>query len=418
MAKHTFKISRIILRRRQETILRDRGQGIVEFAMAIPVFLLLALGIIEFGYLFFVYSTVFSASREAARYGASVGLNAANVPHEKDCAGIRANAVRVGSVAGVRPEQIEIRYDHGPTDGRSWDELPTCESNPKTILGDRVVVRVSVNFDPIVGIIQSFTVENVNARTILKNVDVTGDFPTPTPIPTKTFTPLPTATFTITHTVTSTHTVTITSTPTQTLTPSLTPTRTLTRTPTATRTPTETPTPGPSPTPTNTRTPTLTRTPTDTFTPGPPTATLPILPTSTPWPTSIYPECSDLTTSPVVWDTNSNTLAITLTNSSDDFETVIRSLTLAWDSASGTPELLYKITFGGWSIWMGEGPSPITVGDSPSDPYMWEPWADRSLIPNGSKTITLYFTGDITLQYVSLNLQLGDNPSTTCSINP
>ncbi|MEN4041110.1 MAG: pilus assembly protein, partial [Anaerolineaceae bacterium] len=47
-----------------------RGQGMVEFALAIPVLLLILFGIIEMGRLMFYYSSVATASREAARYGA------------------------------------------------------------------------------------------------------------------------------------------------------------------------------------------------------------------------------------------------------------------------------------------------------------------------------------------------------------
>ncbi|HEX2981595.1 MAG TPA: TadE family protein, partial [Anaerolineaceae bacterium] len=52
-----------------------RGQGMVEFALALPIILMVIFGIIEFGRLLLSYSAVFSASREAARYGAAVGDN-------------------------------------------------------------------------------------------------------------------------------------------------------------------------------------------------------------------------------------------------------------------------------------------------------------------------------------------------------
>jgi hypothetical protein len=162
---------------------RTRGQAMVEFTMAIPVFLLLSFGILEFGYLFFVYSSVFSATREAARYGASVGLVTSSVPRERDCAGIRASAVRVGTIAGITPADVDIRYDHGPSDTRAWGDLPTCESNPTTVLGDRIIVRVNIRFNPIIGIIPSFDIQNVNSRTLIKHVDVTGAFPTATASP-------------------------------------------------------------------------------------------------------------------------------------------------------------------------------------------------------------------------------------------
>ena len=56
-------------RNRKKTL----AQGIVEFALILPILLLLVLGIIEFGRLIFMYAIVTSSSREAVRYGAATG---------------------------------------------------------------------------------------------------------------------------------------------------------------------------------------------------------------------------------------------------------------------------------------------------------------------------------------------------------
>jgi len=45
------------------------GQDLVEFAIVLPVLLLLILGIIEFGVLVLDYNTISNAAREGARYG-------------------------------------------------------------------------------------------------------------------------------------------------------------------------------------------------------------------------------------------------------------------------------------------------------------------------------------------------------------
>jgi Flp pilus assembly protein TadG len=58
-----------------------RGQGLVEFAMAVPVFLLLLLGILEFGFIFDQTMTVSYATREGARNGAAFANgNATTMP--------------------------------------------------------------------------------------------------------------------------------------------------------------------------------------------------------------------------------------------------------------------------------------------------------------------------------------------------
>jgi hypothetical protein len=51
---------------------RERGQGLVEFAMLVPAFLLVLLGMLEFGFAFNHNLTLEAASREGARAGAAM----------------------------------------------------------------------------------------------------------------------------------------------------------------------------------------------------------------------------------------------------------------------------------------------------------------------------------------------------------
>ena len=48
---------------------REAGQELVEFALILPLLLLLFLGIIEFGRAILAYNTIANAAREGARYG-------------------------------------------------------------------------------------------------------------------------------------------------------------------------------------------------------------------------------------------------------------------------------------------------------------------------------------------------------------
>ena len=50
----------------------ERGAELIEFALTLPLLLLLVLGIIEFGFLFQEYEVVTNAAREGARLGALV----------------------------------------------------------------------------------------------------------------------------------------------------------------------------------------------------------------------------------------------------------------------------------------------------------------------------------------------------------
>lgn len=47
----------------------ERGQGLVEFALLLPVLIVLIMGMVEFGLILFNQQVITNASREGARYG-------------------------------------------------------------------------------------------------------------------------------------------------------------------------------------------------------------------------------------------------------------------------------------------------------------------------------------------------------------
>lgn len=55
---------------------RQQGVAMVEFAIALPLLLLLLFGIAEFGRMLFQYNSLLQASRDAGRYAASEAWNA------------------------------------------------------------------------------------------------------------------------------------------------------------------------------------------------------------------------------------------------------------------------------------------------------------------------------------------------------
>lgn len=68
-----------------EPLARDKkGQELVEYALTLPVLLLLVLGIMEFGLAVFAYNSVANAAREGARVGAVMDgdIEALRVPIE------------------------------------------------------------------------------------------------------------------------------------------------------------------------------------------------------------------------------------------------------------------------------------------------------------------------------------------------
>jgi hypothetical protein len=167
---------------------KTRGQTMVEFALVLPILLVTMYGVMEFGRLLFIYVTTTSASREAARYASGVELvdrGGVLVERFRDCEGIRDAAMRVGLLAGLQSGDIDIRYDLGPADTRTWNQLPQCPNSVS--LGNRVKVAVTGHFQPIVPLVpwsdevlQRFAnIRSETARTIIRNVEVGPNFQPP-----------------------------------------------------------------------------------------------------------------------------------------------------------------------------------------------------------------------------------------------
>jgi hypothetical protein len=240
---------------------KNRAQAMVEFALVLPMLLLLLYGLLEAGRLLFIYSTVVTASRQAVRYGSATGLGTGSVPRYQDCAGIRAAAQRADFLNAFDDEDILIQYDTGPgaTPVTFCAGSPPPASDPSFIPSannnNRLVVEIKGDYLPIVPRIVGFlersvakdnAIEAQSARTVLVSVSIhvtvppstwTASTPTHTPSPTPTPTPTPTNTPTPTLTPTPVFTNTPTVTPTRTLTPTATSTRTVTPTSTSILTP-------------------------------------------------------------------------------------------------------------------------------------------------------------------------------------
>ena len=159
-----------------------KGQGLLEFALVLPLLLLLVYGIIELGRLIWIYSMTLTTSREAARYGSAAGDIGGMIEHYRDCDGIRSAGFRVGSLAGVDPANILIDYDNGTPSGSLTNRCPAGAYGPDNIhLGDRVIVQVKADYEPILPLVNfpPFTISSRTARTIIKDVNIKGTPPPP-----------------------------------------------------------------------------------------------------------------------------------------------------------------------------------------------------------------------------------------------
>jgi len=81
-----------------------RGQSLVEFALVLPVFLLLLIGVAEFGRAWMTRNILTGASREAARIAAVQGNTASALSRAND----------VLSSAGISGASVSIADDGAP----------------------------------------------------------------------------------------------------------------------------------------------------------------------------------------------------------------------------------------------------------------------------------------------------------------
>lgn len=110
----------------RKLIRRDEAQSLAEFALIVPVFLILVFGIIDFGLGLRAYITVSQATREGARY-ASVGNPAGTFTAggAGQCNG-STQTTTVGKVCSTINgldltdiESVSVTYPNGQTPGQS-----------------------------------------------------------------------------------------------------------------------------------------------------------------------------------------------------------------------------------------------------------------------------------------------------------
>ena len=151
---------------------KQLGQSLLEFSLTLPIVFLLIMGIIEFGRLLITYTAISSASREGARFGAAVGNDDLGIlPPYEDCVGIRESATRVaGAFLPIEDSMIIIQYDKGP--GTSIYS-PCAPSSDEVELGDRIIVKISVTYEPLIPLgYGNFEVVSEAKRSIAKDIIV------------------------------------------------------------------------------------------------------------------------------------------------------------------------------------------------------------------------------------------------------
>ena len=157
------------------------SQSALEFALVLPVLLLIIFGIIEMGHLIFVYASVLNASREAARYGSVTGWINGN-PQYQDCNGIASAATNLKFLANFTDSDVEIYYDQGPGTSQIGPCSAMSSSQWSSIAtGSRIIVTVTSPYSLIVPLvpIPDFSMISTSRRMILGSIAISGTVAAP-----------------------------------------------------------------------------------------------------------------------------------------------------------------------------------------------------------------------------------------------
>jgi Flp pilus assembly protein TadG len=167
---------------------RSRGQAFVEFALLLPVMLLILLVAVDFGRLFFSYIQVNNAAREAASYAA---IHAADSPFDLAAYAAGADGAAVGetNAQGQRGQgvlTVEAPFCFTPP---ASDTKIDCDaaSNFAAGIGNQVRVRASLPFTFFTPLISGFfggaLPLTASATAPVLNPPVAVATPAPTPLP-------------------------------------------------------------------------------------------------------------------------------------------------------------------------------------------------------------------------------------------
>lgn len=162
---------------------KSKAQAMLEFAIVLPILLLVVYGLIETGRLLFIYSSVNNATRQAARFGSTSGVSpTSGVPRYQDCAGIRLAAQRGDFLNAFDDDDIDIFIDNGiDASGNPINQTLVCTGGAATDTsitpqtGDRITVNIDAAFDAIVPNLVPIFSQTINAessRTLLLTISI------------------------------------------------------------------------------------------------------------------------------------------------------------------------------------------------------------------------------------------------------
>ena len=155
---------------------RERGQALVEFALVIPIVMLLMCGLFDLGRVVFINNSLSDGARQGAR-------NASVDPRAADYCTVVDDAVR-SATRGQTLSTYRVEYQRvDPDGGLNGAPLLLCQNGVdgpgKAAIpdaaqpGDRVTVELGANVDLILGFIARATGESTFALNAESTMQVT-----------------------------------------------------------------------------------------------------------------------------------------------------------------------------------------------------------------------------------------------------
>ena len=156
---------------------RGRGQALVEFALVLPILLLLIFGIIDAGRLIYTYNTVSNSARNAAR----VAIVNQSTAGTDTCDTLSATAwstgcaIQSGVGLGITPADVAVSY-RDPADAVACSQ-PTDDRLPRRRQGHRSFPALTPVIGQLIGPIALSSTSKVPVERVCNNN------PPPAPLP-------------------------------------------------------------------------------------------------------------------------------------------------------------------------------------------------------------------------------------------
>jgi Flp pilus assembly protein TadG len=130
----------------------EQAQGLVEFALVLPLILLVIFGTVDLGRAIYAYNTAGEAARQAARLGIV----------DQTVSDVQARAISSAPVLGLRTSDVDVCFKTSGTLQRDCSNPAVDDCSGDLQIGCLAVVVVRASYNPLTPVISGL----VGVRTI------------------------------------------------------------------------------------------------------------------------------------------------------------------------------------------------------------------------------------------------------------